>query len=72
MFDNEFLASSKQMKLCTRDYILLIKQDNICDYNTLCFMFSGLILDDSIINLFIESKNKSTQLHQKHFFQSPR
>ena len=72
MFDNEFLASSKQMKLCTRDYILLIKQDNICDYNTLCFMFSGLILDDSIINLFIESKNKSTQSHQKHFFQSPR
>ena len=43
MFDNYFLASSNQMKLCTTDYIFQIKQDDICDYNPLCFMSSGLI-----------------------------
>ena len=29
MFDNYFLASSKQIKLCTRDYIFPIKQEDI-------------------------------------------
>ena len=31
IFDSDFLASSNQMKLCTTDYIFLIKQDDICD-----------------------------------------
>ena len=68
MFDNYFLASSNQMKLCTTDYIFQIKQDDICDYNPLCFMSSGLMLDDTIMNIFIDSTNKSTKPHQKHFF----
>ena len=51
MFDNDFLASSKQMKLCTTDYIFTIKQDDICDYNPLCFMSGGLMLDDFIMNI---------------------
>ena len=55
MFDNDFLASSNKMKLCTTDYIFPIKQDDICDYNTLCFMSSGLTLDDIIMNIFTES-----------------
>ena len=52
MFDNEFLAYSNQMKLCTTDYIFPIKQDNICDYNPLRFMSSGLMIDDTIMNIF--------------------
>ena len=50
MFDNEFLASSKQIKMCPRDYIFPIKQEDICDYNSLCFMYSELMLGDIIMN----------------------
>ena len=31
MIDNEFLAYSKQIKMCTRDCIFPIKQEDICD-----------------------------------------
>ena len=31
MFDNKFLASKKQLKLCPRDFIFLIKQEDIFD-----------------------------------------
>ena len=31
IFDNDFLASSNQMKQCTTDYIFPIKEDSICD-----------------------------------------
>ena len=68
MFDNYFLASSNQIKLCTTDYIFPIKQDNICDYNTLCFMSSGLMLDAIIMNIFTQSTKKSKTSHQEHFF----
>ena len=54
MFDNEFLGYSKQIKLCPRDYIFPIKQEDVCDYNPLCFMSSGLMLDDIIMNLFTD------------------
>ena len=60
MFDNDFLASSKQIKLYTRDYIFPIKQDDICDYNPLCFMSSGFMLDNIIINLFIYCTEQKT------------
>ena len=56
------------MKMCTTDYILLIKQDDICDYNPLCFMSILLMLDNIIMNIFTESIKKSTKPHQKHFF----
>ena len=64
MLDNDLLASSDQMKLCTTYYIFPIKQDYICDYNPLCFMSSGLMLDDIITNIFTESTKKSTTPHQ--------
>ena len=35
IFDNDFLASSNQMKLKSTDYIFPVKQDDICDYNPL-------------------------------------
>ena len=41
IFDNDFLASLKQIKLCSKYYIFSIKQDDICDYNPLYFMSSG-------------------------------
>ena len=55
MFENDFLASSKQIKLCTRDYILSIKQDALCDYNPLSFMSSGFMLDNIMMNIFTDS-----------------
>ena len=72
MFDNDLLASSNQMKLCTTDYNFPIKQDDICDYNLLCFMASGLMLDNIIMNIFTKSTNKSTTPHQEHFFPDSR
>ena len=68
MFDNKFLASSKQIKLCTIDYIFPIKQGEIFDYNLLCFMSSGLMLEDIIMNLFTDSTEKATYSYQKHLF----
>ena len=64
MLDNNFLASSNQMKLCTTDYIITTKQDDICDYNPLCFMSSGLMLDGIIMNIFTENTKKSKTSHQ--------
>ena len=55
IFDNDFLASSNQMKLKSTDYIFPIKQDDICDYNPLCFMSSGMMLDNIIMNIFTQS-----------------
>ena len=66
--DNDFLASSNQMKLCTIDSIFTIKQDDICDNNHLCFMSSGMMLDDTIMNIFTQCTKKSTIAHQKHLF----
>ena len=68
MFDNEFLASSKQIKPCPRDFIIPIKQENIWDYNPLCCMFSGLMLDDIIMNLFTDSIEQTTYSVHKHLF----
>ena len=51
MFDNEFLASSKQLKIGPRYFIFPIKQEDTCDYNPRCFVSSGLILDYIIMNL---------------------
>ena len=65
IFDKYFLSSSNQMKLCTADYIFSIKQDDICDYNHLCFMSSGMMLDD----IYIYTKHKKpTTAHQQHLF----
>ena len=52
MFDNKFLASSNKKKLCPIDYIFPIKYEEICDYNPRCFMSSGLMLEEIIMNLF--------------------
>ena len=68
MFDNEFLASSKQIKLCPRDFIFPIKQEDICDYNTQCFMSSGLMLDDIITNLFTDITKQTMGSAKKDLF----
>ena len=68
MFDNKVLACSKQIQLCNRDYIFQIKQEDICDYNSLCFMSSGLMRDDIIMILFTDSTGKTTDLAQNHLF----
>ena len=68
IFDNDFLASSNQMKLKSTDYIFPIKQDDICDYNPLCFMSIGMMLDDIIMNIFTQSTKETTAAHQEHLF----
>ena len=72
MFDNYFLESSNQMKLCTIDYIFPIKQDDTIYYNPLCFMSSGFMLDNIIMVIFTQSTKKSTKPHQEHFFPDSR
>ena len=72
MFDNYFLESLNQIKLCTREYTFPIKQEGICDYNPLCFMFSGLILDDIITNVCTDSTKQKTESYQKLFFPKSR
>ena len=68
IFDNDFLASSNQIKLCTTDYNFTVKQDDIYDYNPLCFMSSGIMIDDMIMNIFPQSTKKSMAAHQEHLF----
>ena len=68
MFDNKILASSKQLKLCPRDIIFLIKQEDICDYNPRCLVYSGLILDDIITNLFSDFTKQTTVSVNKDLF----
>ena len=64
IFYNDFLASSNKMKLKSNDFFYFIKQDDICDYNPLCFMSSGMILDDIIMNIFTQSTIETTAAHQ--------
>ena len=68
MFDNDFLASSKQIKLCPRDYIFKMKQEDIRDYNPLCFMSSVLFLNDIIMHLFTDITEQTEDSVQKHVF----
>ena len=68
IFDNYFLSSSNKIKLKTTDWISPIKHDDICDYNLLCFMSSGMMLDDIIMNIFTQSTKSTTKANQEHFF----
>ena len=68
MFNKEWLASSKQLKLCSRDIIFPIKQEDICDYNPQCFMSIGLMLDDIIMNLFTYITKQTTDSVRKDLF----
>ena len=67
MFDNELLAFSKQLKLFPIDFIFPIKQEDICDYNTWCFMSSGLMLDEIIMDLFSDITKQTTDSMEKDF-----
>ena len=68
MFDNEFLATSKQLENFPRDFILPIKQEDICDYNPRCFMSSELMLDDIIMNLFSDITKQTTNSVKEDLF----
>ena len=72
IFDNDFLSSSNQIKLKSTDLIFPIKQDDICDYNPLCFMSSGMMLDNIIMDIFTQSTKNTTKANQEHFFSDPR
>ena len=68
IFDNDSLASSNQIKLKSTDHIFPIKRDDICDYNPLCFMSSGMMLDDIIMNIFTQSTKNTNKAKQEQFF----
>ena len=50
-FGNEFLSPSKNIILKTRPIIYPLKYKDICDYNNVCLMPSGLMLDYIIIHM---------------------
>ena len=56
MFDNNLLVSSKQLRLCPREFIFPIKQEDIFN-----FMYSVLMLDVIIMNLFSDITKKQIQ-----------
>ena len=68
IFDNEFLASLKQLKLCPRGFIFPIKQEDICDYNRQCFMSSGFMFDNIILNSFSDITKQTTDSAKKGLF----
>ena len=68
IFDYDLLSSSNKIKTKTTDYILPIKQDDICDYNPLCFMSSGMMLAVIIMDIFTHSKKNTTEAHHEHLF----
>ena len=68
IFDNDFLSSSNKIKLKTTDCIFQIKQDYICDYNAMCFMSSGMMLDDIIMNIFTKITKNTNKSNQEHYF----
>ena len=41
-FDNDFLSSLNKIHFKQTDCIFQIKQDDICDYNPMCFMSSEM------------------------------
>ena len=42
IFDNKFLYTSKQLKISPKDFIFIIKHEDIFDYNPECFTSGGL------------------------------
>ena len=71
MFDNNLLVSSKQLKLCPREFIFPIKQEDIFNYNPQCFMSSVLMLDVIIMNLFSDITKKKRFSEDGFIFQNP-
>ena len=45
-------------KIGVKDCVFTTKQDDICYYNHQCFMPGGLMLDEIIMNLFINTVEK--------------
>ena len=68
MFNKILLASSKQIKLCPRNIIFPIKQEDICTYKPQCFMSNGLMLDDINMNLFTDFTKQTTDSVKKDLF----
>ena len=63
-FWQRILILIKTIKIGPRDFIFPIKQEDICDYTTRCFISSGLMLYDIIMNLFsdiTEQKKNSSE-----------
>ena len=61
-FGNEFLSPSKIFILKLHSIIYPLKQKEMCDYNPRCFMSSGLVFDDIIMNMIC---NKELRYHQE-------
>ena len=68
IFDNEFLSSSKQLKIGPKNCVFTIKHEDMCHYNFQCFMFGGLMLDYIIMNIFLETAEQEMNSMVNTFF----
>ena len=59
-FSNDFLPSSKNIILKDHPIVYPLKQKDLCGYNPICLMWSGLIFGDIIMH---KSKNKVLECH---------
>ena len=61
-FGNAFLSLSKNIIL--KDHIIIypLNQIEVCDYNPRCFVSSGLMFDDIIMNMI---GNKALEYHKE-------
>ena len=67
-FRQRFISLCKTLKICPRDIIFPFKQEDMCDYNPLCFMSSQLMLDSIIMNLFSDITKQTTDSVKKDLF----
>ena len=51
-FGDDFLPSSENIILKGHQILYLLKQNDICDYNTIYLMSNSFMFDDTIMNIF--------------------
>ena len=59
-FGNDFLPSPKNIIFNVQQNLYPSKQKDICEYDPICFMPSGLVSDGTIINIF---RKKALEFH---------
>ena len=55
ILDNKLLSSYKQLKIDPKCCVFPIRNEDMCKYNPQCFMPGVLMLDNIIMNIFLET-----------------
>ena len=58
IFDNQLLSSLKTIKIDVKECVFPTEQNDKCYYNTKSFISGGLMIDDIIMNLFMNTAEK--------------